>query len=87
MYSDSSFSFANINDSVVLVSFGIRGAYGGTRDGKIGDKGLGVSYRCGDFGGCGDLGEDNSVISCFYHKEPGHIKKFCPKLIVKNTQL
>ena len=34
----------------------------------------------------GDLSGGNLVISCFYCKEPGHIKRFYPRLIRKNTQ-
>ena len=52
-----------------MVGSDTKGDRGGTRDGRRGHRGRGY------------LGGGNSMVSCFYCKEPGHIKKFCPKLI------
>ena len=70
----------NMNELTALVDSGTRGGHGSTRGGRRGGRGR------GDLGGFGDLGEGCSVVYCFYCKEHGHIKKFCPKLIGKNTQ-
>ena len=68
-----------------MVGFGTRGDCGGTRGARRANRGHGDLDEHGDSSRHCDLGEDNSVISCFYCKEPRHIKKFCPKLIGKNT--
>ena len=81
-YSDSpSSSSTNMNELIVLVDSGIKGGRGGTG----GERGSSKGH--GEIGGHGDLGEGNFVVSCFYCKELEHIKKFCPKLIRKITQL
>ena len=57
----------NLNESVILVSFGTRGARGR--------------------GGRGhDSGEIEAIVSCYFHREPRHVKKYCPKLNAKTIQ-
>ena len=65
-------------ESTALVGFDTRDSRGGTRGGRRDDRGHGEIDRCGD------LGKDSSMVFYFYCKEPGHIKKICPKLIGKN---
>ena len=84
-YSPSS-SSTNMNELTALIDSCTRGGLGGTRGGRTDSRGHGDLGGCGEIGGRNDLGEGSSVISYFYYKEPGHINKFCPKLIRKNTQ-
>ena len=70
-----------------MVSFGTKGGRGSTRGGRRGERGHGDSSGHGESGERDDPGEGNSEVSCFYCKEPGYIKRFCPKLIGKNRQL
>ena len=85
-YSDlHSSSFTNMNKSTALVGSDTRGSRGGTSSGRRGGGGRSDSRGHDEIDGHNDLGEGSSVISCFYYKEPGHIKKFYSKLIEKNT--
>ena len=52
-----------MNESTALVGSSTRGGHGGIRGGRRDGKGR------------GDLGEGSSVVSCFYCKELGPIKK------------
>ena len=68
-----------MNELTTLVDSGTKGGRGGTKGGRRGDRGR------DEIGERGDFGEGSSMVSYFYCKEPGHIKKFYPKLIGKNT--
>ena len=68
-----------------MVDIGTRGDHGGTRGVRRAGRGHGDLGGGGNSGERDNLGEGNFVVSCFYWKEPRHIKRFCLKLIRKNT--
>ena len=64
-----------MNVSTALVGSDTKGGGGGITGGRRNNRGR------------DDLGEGSSMVSYFYCKELGHIKKFYPKLIGKNIAI